>query len=106
MRKVGLVTALVLIAALAGAPVVKAASRSLETIGSWTDSNTGETIQFLEAKSNDGLRGNQVVIYAIETNKVEQAPGQKARIADPRMLSHDSASSTGLINNFLTQGIP
>ena len=106
MRKVGLIMVLVLIAALAGAPVVQAARRSLETIGSWTDSNTGVTIQFLEAKSNDGLRGNQVVIYAIETNRIEQAPGQKARIADPKMLSHDSASSTGLINNFLTQGIP
>jgi hypothetical protein len=103
MRKVGLVTVLVLISALAGAQVVQAARRSLETIGSWTDTNTGVTIQFLEAKSNDGLRGNQVVIYAIETNRVEQAPGQKARIADPKMLSHDSASSTGFFNNFFTQ---
>ena len=106
MRKVGLVMVLVLIVALAGAPVVQAARRSLETIGSWTDSNTGVTIQFLEAKSNDGLRGNQVVTYALETNKVEQAPGQKARIADPKLLSHDSASSTGIMNNFFTQGSP
>jgi hypothetical protein len=103
MRKVGLVMVLALIVALAGAPVVQAARRSLESIGSWTDKNTGVTIQFLEAKSNDGLRGNQVVIYAIETNRVEQAPGQKARIADPKMLSHDSASSTGFFNNFFTQ---
>ena len=106
MRKVGLVMVLVLITALAGAPVVQAAPRSLQSIGSWTDSNTGVTIQFLEAKSNDGLRGNQVVIYAIETNRVEQAPGQKARIADPKLLAHDSASSTGFFNNFFTQALP
>jgi hypothetical protein len=106
MRKVGLIMVLVLIVALAGAPVVQAAPRSLQSIGSWTDSNTGVTIQFLEAKSNDGLRGNQVVIYAIETNRVEQAPGQKARIADPKLLSHDSASSTGFFNNFFTQALP
>jgi hypothetical protein len=106
MRKVGLLMVLVLIVALAGAPVVQAETRSLRVIGSWTDNATGVTIQFLEVKSNDIMRGNQVVTYAIETNKVEQAPGQKARIGDPKMLSHDSASSTGLINNFLTQGIP
>jgi hypothetical protein len=104
MRKVALVMVLVLIAALAGPPVVQAASRSLEPIASWTDSATGITIQFLEVKSNDVWRGNQVVIYAIETNKVEQAPGQKARIADPKLLSHDTASSTGFWSNFFTQG--
>jgi hypothetical protein len=103
MRKVGLVLVLVLIVALGAAPVVHAASRSLHCIGSWTDSTTGVTIQFLEVKSNDGLHGNQVVIYAIETNRVEEAPGQKARIADPKLLSHDSASSTGFFNNFFTQ---
>ncbi len=106
MRKVGLVMVLVLIVALAGTPVVQAETRSLRVIGSWTDSNTGVTIQFLEAKSNDGLRGNQVVTYAIETNRVEQAPGQKPRIADPKLLAHDSASSTGFFNNFFTQFFP
>ncbi len=106
MRKVGLLMVLMLIAALAGASVVQAETRSLRSIGSWTDSATGVTIQFLEAKSNDALRGNQVVTYAIETNKVEQAPGQKARIADPKLLSHDSASSTGFFNNFFTQALP
>ena len=97
---------LVLIVALAGAPVVQAETRSLRSIGSWTDNATGVTIQFLEVKSNDALRGNQVVTYAIETNRVEQASGQKARIADPKLLSHDSASSTGFFNNFFTQALP
>jgi hypothetical protein len=104
MRKVRLVLVLVLIVELPGAPVVQAASRSLESIASWTDSATGVTIQFLEVKSNDVWRGNHVVTYAIETNKVEQTPGQKARIADPKLLSHDTASSAGFWNNFFTQG--
>jgi hypothetical protein len=106
MRKVGLVMLLVLIVALGGAPVVRAETRSLRVIGSWTDSATGVTIQFLEVKSNDIMRGNQVVTYAIETNKVEQGPDKKARIADPKLLSHDSVSSTGFLNNFFTQALP
>jgi hypothetical protein len=81
------------------------AGGDVTVLGSYTDPITGQSTQFVNAKSNDAFRGNQTVIYAMTTDQelVTLPNGKKRWQATTKMAAHDSASSTGIINGF-TQG--
>lgn len=79
---------------------------SVTILGSYTDPITGQSTQFVNAKSNDAIRGNQTVIYAMTTDPVlVTAPnGKKRWESKTTMVAHDSASSNGIVNGFFIGG--